>query len=253
MKENRIAAQLYTLREFLQTPEDLELSLRKVKQIGYDAVQVSGIGPIEASLVQEITEELGITVCATHVAFGRLKEELNEVIRIHRLWNCEYVGLGSMPQEYRTSQDGYRAFIRDFSEIGRELEANGLHLVYHNHNFEFEKFDGVTGMELILAAAGPETYSLELDTFWIQAGGGSVTDWIERSAGRTKVVHLKDMAIVSGQQVFAEIGEGNLPWGSLIQVCRDSGVEWYVVEQDECRRDAFESLAMSLSYLKELL
>ncbi|MNP72423.1 hypothetical protein D3C76_1689790 [compost metagenome] len=68
-----------------------------------------------------------------------------------------------------------------------------------------------------------------------------------------QVVHLKDMAIVDRKQVFAEIGEGNMNYAEIITTCRETGVEWYVVEQDVCRRDPFESLEMSLRYLISLL
>ncbi|WP_231571708.1 sugar phosphate isomerase/epimerase family protein [Gordoniibacillus kamchatkensis] len=69
---------------------------------------------------------------------------------------------------------------------------------------------------------------------------------------RMKVVHLKDMAIVGDQQVFAEIGEGNLNWPAILEACEETGVEWYVVEQDVCRRDPFESLAISYRALAKL-
>jgi sugar phosphate isomerase/epimerase len=68
-----------------------------------------------------------------------------------------------------------------------------------------------------------------------------------------QVVHLKDMAVIGRQQVFAEIGEGNMNYKDIIQACRETGVEWYVVEQDVCRRDPFESLEISLNYLQKLL
>lgn len=68
-----------------------------------------------------------------------------------------------------------------------------------------------------------------------------------------QVVHLKDMAIVERKTAFAEIGEGNMNYPDIIEACRETGVEWYVVEQDVCRRDPFESLAISLNYLKKLL
>ncbi|MEC0227537.1 hypothetical protein [Paenibacillus alba] len=66
-------------------------------------------------------------------------------------------------------------------------------------------------------------------------------------------IHLKDMAIIQDHAVTAEIGEGNMNYGKLIQTCRDTGVEWYVVEQDECRRDLFESLAISYRNLQAYL
>jgi sugar phosphate isomerase/epimerase len=71
--------------------------------------------------------------------------------------------------------------------------------------------------------------------------------------GRMGVVHLKDLEIIDYKQVFAEVGEGNLNFKAIIEACREIGVEWYVVEQDECRRDPFESLAISLRNLKALI
>ena len=44
-----IAAQLYTLRDFLQTPNDIVQTMKRVKKIGYDTAQISGVGPIDAA------------------------------------------------------------------------------------------------------------------------------------------------------------------------------------------------------------
>ena len=38
-----IALQGYTLREYAKTPQDIAHTLARVKKIGYDALQVSGI------------------------------------------------------------------------------------------------------------------------------------------------------------------------------------------------------------------
>jgi sugar phosphate isomerase/epimerase len=66
-------------------------------------------------------------------------------------------------------------------------------------------------------------------------------------AGREPLLHLKDFAMAPGrEQRFAEIGEGNMNWDSILQAAQESGVEWYLVEQDRCYdRDPFESLAIS--------
>ncbi|RKX34780.1 MAG: sugar phosphate isomerase/epimerase, partial [Verrucomicrobia bacterium] len=44
MKINQVAAQLYTLRDHIKTPADIAASMKKVREIGYTAVQVSGMG-----------------------------------------------------------------------------------------------------------------------------------------------------------------------------------------------------------------
>lgn len=254
MNLNTIAAQMYTLREFTKTPEGLRESFRKVKEIGYKAVQVSGIGPIDPQLVKEYADESGLAICATHVPWNRMVNDLEALAAEHKLWNCKYIGLGSLPAEYQTSQEGYRSFVRQASDIARTLkEKHGLQFIYHNHDFEFERYDGVTGMDVLINESDAEVLGFELDLYWVQAGGGSPVNWVRKVEGRMKVVHLKDMAIVERKPAFAEIGEGNMNYPDIIEACRETGVEWYVVEQDVCRRDPFESLAISLNYLKKLV
>jgi hypothetical protein len=46
MAKTMIAAQLYTVRDFMKTPGDMAKSLKMVKALGYGAVQLSGNGPL---------------------------------------------------------------------------------------------------------------------------------------------------------------------------------------------------------------
>ncbi|MBD2868847.1 sugar phosphate isomerase/epimerase family protein [Paenibacillus arenilitoris] len=252
MKRSQIAAQLYTLRDFCKTEDDLRRTLGKVREIGYEAVQVSGVGPIAPEAIKQIADEAGLRICATHVSFEALQNDFAAEVRKHKLWNCGYVGIGSIPKEYQSGAEGYAAFAREASEVGRRLKEQGLQFIYHNHQFEFEKFGGRTGMDILLAESDADAFGFELDTYWVHVGGVDPTEMVRRVSGRMGVVHLKDLAIDGRQQVFAEIGEGNLNFNEIIQACRETGVEWYVVEQDVCRRDPFESLAISFKYLTTL-
>ncbi len=252
MSKSVIAAQLYTLRDYLKTPEDIAKTLKKVKEMGYNAIQGSGMGPIEPTLLKEIVDKEQLTICVTHMPFDRLKDDLDAVIQEHKLWNCKYVGLGSMPPQYRESKDGYMKFIKEISEIAKKLYDNGLQFVYHNHKFEFEKFDGLTGMDILFNETDKKEFGFEIDTYWVQAGGADPVEWIKKVKGRMGVVHFKDMTIVKNEQTMAEVGEGNLNWPAIIQACKETGVEWYAVEQDICQRNPFESLAISLKNIKKM-
>lgn len=253
MKRSTIAAQMYTFREQAQTEQGLADTFSKLKKMGYDAVQVSGIGPIEPRKVKELAIQNDLTICATHIPYDRLTDDLDAVIEQHKLWDCKYVGLGMAPEKFRKSADSYRIFAQEASEIGRKLKKQGLQFVYHNHQLEFEKYDGRTAMDILLEESDPEAFGFELDMYWVQAGGGDPAQWAHKVQGRMQVVHLKDMEIVDGQAVFAEVGHGNMNIPAIIEACRATDVEWYVVEQDVCRRDPFESAKMSLDYLHGLL
>lgn len=243
-----IAAQLYTLREFTKTPGDIAETLRKVKAIGYDAVQLSALGPIDPAELRNLLDDAGLEVCATHVPFDRLRTDLGQVIEEHRVWGCEYIALGAAPTEYRNAA-GYRRLARELTAIGRELADAGITFAYHNHSFELARFDGVTGLEIVLNETDPAAVAAEIDTYWIQHGGGDPADWISRLAGRVPLVHLKDMVVDDDGPTFAEVGRGNLNWPSILHACRTAGVRWHIVEQDRCAGDPFDSLRISLENL----
>ena len=128
----------------------------------------------------------------------------------------------------------------------------GLTFSYHNHSFELERFGGRTGLEILAAESDPEVFSFEVDTYWIQHGGGNPESWLRRLRGRMHLVHLKDMAMSGSRQLFAEVGEGNLVWEPILEACRDAGIEYFLVEQDLCQGDPFESLGISLKNLREM-
>lgn len=111
---------------------------------------------------------------------------------------------------------------------------------------------GVQALEILYAESDPAVFSAEIDTYWIQHGGGNPVSWLRQLKGRCHLVHLKDMAIKGSQQLYAEVGEGNLEWPAILGACREAGVEWYIVEQDTCQRDPFESLGISLKNLRQL-
>ncbi|MFW5787823.1 MAG: sugar phosphate isomerase/epimerase family protein [Halanaerobiales bacterium] len=253
MTEMRVAAQLYTVRDYTDTPEDIAETMKKVKNMGYNAVQVSGFGPIEPAELKAIAEDLELNICATHVSFERMQNDLEGLIEEHKMWGCKYMGVGSMPGDYRAGAKGFKKFARDASEVARELQKNDLQFIYHNHNFEFVKYDGVTGLEILRRESDPEAFDFEIDTYWVQAGGGDPVQWIKKLDGRIKVIHFKDMVMDEDDgQIMAEIGEGNLNWPKIIKACEDIGVEWCAVEQDVCQRNPFDSLEISLNNLKDM-
>ncbi len=254
MSKPVLAAQLYTVREFTKTAADFAASLKKVRDIGYTAAQVSAIGPIPPAEVKKIADDNDITICNTHIGWPRLLNELDVVIDEHHLWGCKHVAVGSMPGEYRDAgEDGYHRFAAEATAVGQKLAAANLTFSYHNHSFEFARFGRQNGLEILYGESDPRYLQAELDTYWIQHGGGDVIDWIKRMKNRMPVVHLKDMAIVGQrEQVMAEVGEGNLNWSGILVACKDANVEWYAVEQDICPGDPFESLAISYRNLAGL-
>ena len=253
MKENVLGAQLYTVRAFTQTIEDVAVTLKKVAEIGYTAIQISAFGPVDPKQVARLVEDNGLTVAITHMGWNRFQNELDEVIAVHKLWGCVHTAIGSLSGEYR-SLDGLKRFLDELAPIAERLAQEGMDFSYHNHNHELARYGDKTWLEMLYEQAPPEMLKAELDTYWIQAGGGDPAAWVHKCAGRQPVLHLKDMVVTpEREQRMAEIGEGNMNWPAILQAAEEGGVEWYLVEQDECYgRDPFESLAISYRNLRAM-
>ncbi|MHA6480841.1 sugar phosphate isomerase/epimerase family protein [Paenibacillus sp. strain BS8-2] len=250
----KIALQLFTLHKHLTTPDHIRSTFEKVKRLGFNYVEVAGIKIDYKHEVSRLLKETGLTAISAHIGINDLMQPMDAIRTKHELWGCRYFAIGSMPLEMREDKEAYARFSALMAEGGAALRRQGLELLYHNHAFEFHKFDGHMGMELLADTAGPDSYGMELDVHWIQAGGGDPVEWILRLKDKAPIIHLKDYAVSStGERMFAEIGRGNMNFERILSACETAGVLWGVVEQDDCYdRDPFEALEDSVRCLKEL-
>ena len=254
MANSVLAAQLYTCRDFTKDISGVADVLRKMKDIGYEAVQVSGFGPVDPKEVAKIANDLGVTICATHMSWNAFLQDLDTVIETHKLWNCIHTAIGGVFDEAYYSADGVKRFLDELAPIAEKLAAEGMDFSYHNHSHELVKYRGKTWLEMLYDVCFPKQPTAEIDTYWITHGGGDPAAWIKKCAGREPLLHLKDMCITTTrEQRFAEIGEGNLNWPAILKAAKAGGVEWYIIEQDSCyERSPFESLEISFNNLKAM-
>src|SRR5213082_3011218 len=87
----QIGLQVYTLRNFLRTPAEIATTMAKVKKIGYDAVELAGLGPIEPAELNKILAGEGLICCSTHTAVTAIRGQTQQTIDNHKLWRAQYV------------------------------------------------------------------------------------------------------------------------------------------------------------------
>jgi sugar phosphate isomerase/epimerase len=141
-------------------------------------------------------------------------------------------------------------FIAKLDAAGSVIAAAGMRLAYHNHQHEFRKLDGRLILERIYQEIPPTHLMAEIDTYWVQYGGGDPVAWCRRLAGRLPIIHLKDYRVNEDHSVgFCEVGHGNLDMPAIIAEAGRSGCRWFCVEQDSCPGDPFDSIRLSFEYL----
>lgn len=247
----KTGAQLYTLRTYTQNEKDFAFSMKAVAEIGYTQVQISAIGPISPERVREICDENGLEIVLTHTNQERILNDTQAVIREHEILGCKYIGLGSMPERYQ-SPHWLSHFAMDFKEPAKKIAAAGKLMMYHNHAFEFERYNGKRLIETLTEAFTAEEMGFTLDTYWVQAAGCDVVQWLKILADRIPCVHLKDMDVVEGQQVMAPVGAGNMNFDAILNALEKTGKTAHLlVEQDVCRESPFVCLKKSYDYLAQ--
>ena len=254
MKVSQIAAQLYTIRDHLQTPADVAKSLKLVRKMGYEAVQVSGVGPIDTAELRRIIDGEGLLCCATHEPSNTILEEPQKVVDTLTALGCAHTAYPYPAGIDFTDHKDVKQLIKKLDAAGATLAKSGQTLSYHNHAIEFMRNRDGSLLEQIYADTDPANLKAELDTHWVQAGGGSVTSWCRAMRGRMPLIHLKDFRVnAKSERQFAEVGHGNLDWKEIISEAEASGCEWFIVEQDSnwADDDPFKSLKMSFKYLQE--
>lgn len=243
----QIGAQLYTVRDFCKTTVGLAEALKRVADIGYRTIQLSGTCAFDAEWLQARLRETDLRCVLTHISPARLLEDTEMVAREHELFGCHNVGLGHFSFNGKSGQT-YEDFLKLYRPVTEALQRNRKYFMYHNHDHELSRENGKTILERLAEDFSAEKLGFTLDTFWVQAAGGDPAQWLEKLSGRVPCIHLKDFSYGRKMSV---IGEGNINFDRVFEKAEAAGTKYMLVEQDDCNgEDPFDCLKRSYEYLK---
>ncbi|GGA37131.1 sugar phosphate isomerase/epimerase family protein [Paenibacillus physcomitrellae] len=237
-----LALALYTVYDELQN--DLEHTLRTVREIGYQAVEFYGETKWPAVKLKELLARNDLELCGWHVEWKLLQPELiRETIRYHQeLGNPNIVipclggpwNIGHTAEE--NSAAVWEKHAGDMNRIAGLLEGEGMRLGYHTHAHEFEdRFEDVTPWDILLESTKPSIF-LELDTGNCLEGGADPVLAIKQAAGRLETVHCKPFSSISGTEAgISAVGDLN-DWPSIVRVCRAGGCRYLAIENEAVSR-----------------
>ena len=256
MTNIQIGAQMFSLRDLCQDEKTMLSALKSLKAMGYNICQLSGYNTaIPPEKLREMLDESGMQCVCTHTSFDLMRQDVKKVIEYHKILGCSYPGIGGLPGEYHDSPEGYKKFAGIANDIAKAFADTGMRFIYHNHAFELYRFPtGRSGLEILFDSFVPEM-QFELDVFWVQMGGASPIDWIEKVAGRMDVVHFKEMNANPTNQggLMTPIGEGNLNWPAIMAACDRTGVKYALIEQDNApETDSLDCMRRSIVNLKAM-
>lgn len=271
MKKWPIALQLFSVRDDMQ--KDLEGTLKKLKEMGYDGVELAGTYGMSVAQIKEILDRVGLEMVSAHVMMDEFEadETLLDAYAAAGIKNIAIPGM-DMPK----TQEQMDAVVERIRGHAEKVKAKGITYMYHNHDWEFKRINGKYIHESIFEGVSADLLQTELDLCWVREGGEDPIEYLHKYAGRTPVVHLKDFTghmgamvyeMVDGKEVcvspteeggdfdYRPVGYGKQDIPALVEASEKAGAQWLIVEQDEpsMGKTRMECAEMSIRYLKSFL
>lgn len=237
-----IGMHLYTMRGPLAT--DYPGSLRRLAEIGYRTVGVSGRFGRSAAAIRSFADDAGLRIVLEHVGYDKIANGWETAMAEVAAMGGRWAAIPSLPGSLR-SPAGYRQAAAEFNAAGEIARQYGIGLLYHNHDFDFAVMDGQVLWEILADETDPELVGFELDLYWCVRGKQHPVRYFHEYPGRFPALHVKDMAPNLG---FADVGLGVLNFPAFFQPERIAGIRQWLVEHDS-PADPWVTAQNSYNYL----
>ena len=180
----RLGLQLYTVKE--DAARDFLGTVRAVGRMGYDGIEFAGFYDTSAGRVKAALEEAGLAAAGAVHPLHELQADLDAVIAYNREIGSPAVVFPWLDAPLRQSSDDWKHAGDLFNGFGERCRRDDLLFLYHIHGYEFERFDGTTGLDLLVLHTDPALVGLELDTYWVEHGGADAVQTFREYAGRVR-------------------------------------------------------------------
>lgn len=275
MKKFKVALQLYSIRDDMA--KDMDAALKAVKEIGYDYVEFAGYFDHTAEEVRSLLDKHGLECISVHQSPGIFLEEGQKAIDFLKVIGAKYCAIPWYDKGKLKGSDVWEETVKNFTAVGKALKENGIKLLYHNHDFEFNKYDDKFLLDWIYESIDAEILGTQIDTCWVHYAGYDPAEYLLKYSGRASVIHLKDFVCkkLGGGPVYALIGKngkeekkatreengfeftpvgyGIQDFPKILEAAEKAGTEYVIVEQDQSiGRAPLEAAKMSREYLKTL-
>ncbi len=275
MKKFKVGVQLYSVRDYME--KDMDKTLGEVKAMGYDYVEFAGYFGKSAEEVKALLDKHGLECISVHQAPQLFFDEGQSAIDYLKVIGAKYCAIPWYEESKLAGSAEWEDTVKKFTKLGEDMKANGIKLLYHNHEFEFHKFEDKYLIDWLYESIPSDLLNPEFDTCWVRYAGEDPCKYIEKFSGKVEILHLKDFTcknfaggpvygLIDGDGVdkkpatreengfmFKPCGYGLQKFEEILAAAEKAGTEYVIVEQDQhLERDAMEDIKLSREYLKTL-
>lgn len=257
-------------------------TLHRIKAAGYDGLELNRFMIHPSSLMVRLMtraagmptgkggnldwhgllEESGLSVISLHADLGSLEREPEAVIAEAKSFGTDKIVITGMYRFDYSDEAKVRELAARLNRAGETLKAEGIELLYHNHNVELLQLrPELRAYDVLIGETDPAAVSFEFDSYWFTDGGADAKLWMKKLGGRMKLWHVTDRGsrqtgpamtpILKADSM--ELGTGSMDLDGLREIAAANGIEAAVLESHKnwIGKDPLKSLELSAKWLNE--
>jgi sugar phosphate isomerase/epimerase len=240
VSKHPLSVQLYTVRDAVAA--DLDAALGRLAAIGFRTVELYGFVE-RAAEYRDVLAKHALVASSAHAPF--LSQDAAPIFAA-----ANVVGVTSLidpmsDPELWTTREGVAGLAATLNERAKLAADHGIQVGYHNHWWEPAAIDGTPALEIFADLLDPEVI-LEVDTYWVEVGGGDAVQTLGRLGERVQFIHVKDGPVTREGNDQTAVGDGRMP---VLEILAAAPQAVPVVELDGFNGDVFDALTDSFAYL----
>ena len=231
MQKPIVALQMWTVRDY--AAQDLPGTLRQLKEMGYDAVELAGTYGLETDAFREMLDKAGLVAVSTHAGMHEFREDAAAAVARYKQLGCHMLGIPGVGNDALPGGERFEWFLAQLNMLGQLCNDLEMPLMYHNHDHEFKTLpDGRYVLDALFESIPAQYLQAEIDAGWVLAAGLDPVPYIQKYADRCPVIHLKDLVKAGDKFEDRPVGQGGLDIPAVIKAALDGGCKILVAELD---------------------
>ena len=252
-KKIPIALQVYSVRDYAS--KDLRGTLKEIAKIGYKGVEFAGYYGHDAKDVRKWLDEAGLEAISTHLGVPALLEgQFDKTAEVEKTLGNKRLIVASGLSASCATDAGNQMTAYLFNEIAYKAEKVGMQIGFHAHFNDFTDVNGKTAWELFFSRTREDIIA-QMDVGNCMHGGADPYDLVAKLPGRGKLMHVK-AENEKGKSGACVGGKGDIvDWDKMFNIAETvGGIEWYIIEQEDCRKDSnlMEAVAECYENMKKM-
>lgn len=227
-------------------------TLARLAEIGYREVEFAGYYRRTPAEVRQLLERNRLAAPSTHVQYETVRDNFDRTADDALAIGHQFLTVPFLGDAERRSVDTWRRVAQDFNRAGEKARARGLRFAYHNHDFEFNRVDGILPFDLLIAETDPALVSFQMDVYWTVKAGGDPLAYFRKHPTRFSSLHIKDSAGAPNHGQV-DVGAGKIDFAAILRLDagQQSSVKHLFVEHDQ-PPDPMMFAKNSFDYLSKL-